>query len=146
MRRLVALTTVAVLAAACGGANRAANPLSPDSTPDLPEGRFVISGTVLEAAEDGEQPAAHARIDASRGADRRTARTDESGRYTLDGVSAGDWILTVVKPGFATALARIRVRGNTSADFALDRVEARERSGLARGRASERSVDLLCAA
>jgi hypothetical protein len=124
MRHLLVVAAVALMEAACGSAN----PLVPDSTTDLAGGTFAISGTITESTEEGDRPAGDALVDASRGNDSRTTRSDELGHYVLKRLPAGVWTITVVKAGFTTAVARVRVTGDATADFALDRSEGRQRN------------------
>ena len=74
-----------------------------------------IQGVVTDAVSR------RAKVEATVSVQRRTAKTDTTGRYYLTGLKAGTSLVSVVHPNYVTAERSVRiVNFDTPADFRLD--------------------------
>ncbi len=99
MKKMIAFVAVSVLLAACGR-----SPIQPTHVvnPPLPPATYGVAGTVSEATGDGPRRLVAASIAVVNDVENLTASTDEDGQFSLEGLSAGTWQLSVSKDGYET--------------------------------------------
>ena len=110
-----------VLTAACGGGSVT----GPPDPVDPGTGIYDVSGTVSEQAQAGRRPSAGARVVFERPGEIQRARSDVNGNFTIPGLAAGHWNVTVSKAGYEPLSQGIQVAGNMSLAFQLDYGERR---------------------
>ena len=106
-----------VLTAACGGGG----------VTEPPPGIYAVSGTVSEEAQAGRRPSSGARVVFERPGEIQRAQSDANGNFTIPGLAAGHWNVTVSKAGYEPQLQEIEVAGNMSLAFQLEYDSERRR-------------------
>ena len=99
MKKMIAFVAASVLLAACGR-----SPVQPTHVvnPPLPPATYGVAGTVSEATGDGPRRLVAATVAVGNDVENLTASTDEDGQFSLEGLSAGSWQLSVSKDGYET--------------------------------------------
>jgi hypothetical protein len=114
MKRVFALFVTAIVASACGNDG----PLAPTAG-SLAAEAFTVSGAVVEA--DGGQPIAGAEVAVSSGIDSHSAVSASGGVYSVRGLRAGRWSVTVSKLGYDLQSISVDVTKDMTVSFELSR-------------------------
>ncbi|HET7695826.1 MAG TPA: carboxypeptidase-like regulatory domain-containing protein [Vicinamibacterales bacterium] len=147
IQRLCALSSVAVLLAACGGGPSLPTALPPPPPPPPPAVTYVLSGAVSEMTSAGSAPVQGARvIEMVSG---RTSVSDQDGRYSIDGLTAISRSVSVTKAGYIVATGAVTMSGDTELDIRLERIASYVLSGVvfemtAAGQVPVEGVELYC--
>lgn len=115
MKRVFALCVTAIVASACGDGG----PLAPTASGPLAADAFTVSGAVVEA--DGGQPIAGAEVAVSNGIDSHWAVSEAGGVYSVRGLRAGRWAVTVSKLGYDVQSISVDVTKDMTLSFELRR-------------------------
>ena len=107
-----------VLTAACGGS--VTGPPLPPVDHDPGAGIYDVSGTVSEEAQAGPRPSSGARVVFERSGEIQRASSDMNGNFTIPGLAAGRWKVTVSKAGYEPQSQEIQVPGNIRLAFQLE--------------------------
>ncbi|MGA3188641.1 MAG: carboxypeptidase-like regulatory domain-containing protein, partial [Bryobacteraceae bacterium] len=104
---------------------------------------LMLAGVCLAALASGQsgvvtasnQPIPGATVKATQGEKALTTLTDDHGAYQIDGMTAGNWVVTVEMFGFTTARKEVTIGATPSKiDFTL---ALRDRSQFTRGRGGQ---------
>lgn len=110
-----------VLTAACGGGSGSITGVAPPLEDEVQgSGIYDVSGTVSEQVQSGEQPSFGARVVFDGPGPSQHTRSDVNGNFSVPGLAAGHWNVTVSKAGYEPQSMRIRVAGNMSLAFRLE--------------------------
>jgi hypothetical protein len=122
MTRLSIVLLAVVLTFGCGE-NAPPNPVAPSPAPasagPAPVTGFKLSGVVTVPGPAGLDPCQGARIFIDNGMVRREAYSGESGRYTISGLPASTYTVTVTWPGFEPAQTTVELTQDTVVNFEL---------------------------
>jgi len=118
VKRLFALFAAAILVSACGDGG----PLAPTATGWSTAGAFTVSGEVAEA---GGRPIEGAVVEISSGIEGRSATSESSGSYSVQGLPPGRWTLTVSKEGYDSQSIGVDVTKDMTVSFELTRIPGR---------------------
>src|SRR5206468_1534463 len=99
------------------------NPLQPTQLSNAASGELVLKGAVAGRSEAGTVPLSGVEVTLTNGSNRRSAFTDDGGEFLVDGLSAGTWMVSLSKAGYAGERMSVSVDGETSVSFALDPYE-----------------------
>jgi hypothetical protein len=110
-----------LLLAACGGSTGVA---TPDAV-ELVSGSYNLTGFVTEQDGAGMRPSRGAHVVLEHGGKRQTADSDDDGGFSVSGLDAGLWQVTVTKRGYAPDTRGIQLRADAKLVFWLYH-EARE--------------------
>lgn len=123
MNRL-SLLSLALLLSACDGNTQSQTFLSPTPPP-----AFTLSGVVSEMTPTGPV-AIHGATVTQRNSVRALAVTDANGRYSLTGLSALSYTISVTMSGFITETKAVTMTGDTQLDISLERMANHILSGM----------------
>jgi Carboxypeptidase regulatory-like domain len=133
MKKLIALILVSLTVAACGQ-----SPVRPSPPPapapggggggERPHARsptvsYAVSGVVHRAA-DSTQAIEGAAVSVTDDFSILSATSDDQGRFSVSGVAAGTWQLTVTKDGYEVMTMTIEVAEDMTVDVELAPVPA----------------------
>lgn len=116
MKKVISVVAITLLMAACGG-----SPIQPTrtgSTP-VPPAIYRVGGTVFEATADGSRGIADATVVVGNDLQTLTASTDENGGFSLEGVKAGTWQLSVSKEGYETQTRMLDLQASQTVEVEL---------------------------
>jgi hypothetical protein len=119
MQRSMVLAAM-VLTAACGGGSGSITGVAPLEDVVQGSGIYDVSGTVSEEVQSGEQPSFGARVVFDGPGASQQTRSDVNGNFSVPGLAAGHWNVTVSKAGYEPQSMGIRVAGNLSLAFRLE--------------------------
>jgi len=120
MKKVISFVVVSLLMAACGGSP--VQPTRVGNTPAPTPATYSVAGTVFEATADGTRGIAEATVVFGNDLQTLTASTDENGGFSLDGVKAGTWQLSVSKDGYETQTVMLDVQASQSVELELKAV------------------------
>jgi len=116
MKKLISFVAMSLLMAACGGSP--AQPTRVGNTP-VPPLTYSVAGTVFEATADGSRGIAEATVVVGNDLQSLTASTDENGAFSLEGVKAGTWQLSVSKEGYETQTMMLDLQASQTVEVEL---------------------------
>ncbi len=96
MKQILALFVASIVTSACGQGG--SGPQAPTAPTSSATGAFTVSGGVAEAG--GGLPLRGVRVALSNGIESRSALSDSSGFYSVQGIPSGPWKVTVSKAGY----------------------------------------------
>jgi len=116
MKKLISFVVISVAVTACGR-----SPIQPAPVPSTPAppSIYSVAGTVFEATADGSRGIADASVVFGNDLQTLTAATDENGGFSLEGIKAGTWQLSVSKDGYETQTMMVEVQANKSVEVEL---------------------------
>jgi hypothetical protein len=119
MRRMMVLTALLLVTAACGGESTGI------TTPDVVElvGSSSLSGVVNEEAQGLMRPSHGAHIVLERAGGIVDTICDAEGRFSIGGLAAGAWRVSVSKPGYTPNVRLIQLGADASLDVILYRAQ-----------------------
>jgi Carboxypeptidase regulatory-like domain len=125
MKKLIALILVSLTVAACGQSPvRPSPPPAPAPAPGpAPTVSYAVSGVVHRAA-DSTQAIEGAAVSVTDDFSILSATSDDQGRFSVSGVAAGTWQLTVTKDGYEVMTMTIEVAEDMTVDVELAPVPA----------------------
>jgi len=123
MSRLT-LLSLALLSSACSGGASSSTFLSPTAPV-----AYTLSGVVTEMTPNGPMPIRGAAV-AQTTRFRALATTDANGRYSMPGLSAASYTISVTSFGFVTETNTVTMNGDTQLDIRLERVGSHILSGV----------------
>jgi hypothetical protein len=116
MKKVTSFVAITLLMAACGGSP--VQPTRVGNTPPPPT-TYGVAGTVFEATADGSRGIADATVAVGNDVQRLTASTDENGAFSLEGVKAGTWQLSVSKEGYETQTMMLDLQASQTVEVEL---------------------------
>ena len=116
MKNVISFVVMSVLMAACGHSPVQPTPVA---NPPAPSATYSVAGTVFESTGDGARGVADAQIVFGSDLQTLTAATDDNGGFSLEGIKAGTWQLSVSKEGYETLTMMVEVPANQSVDVEL---------------------------
>jgi hypothetical protein len=121
MKTLLSLIVVSALAVGCGPSPIRPTNVIRDPAPSPPAANtFGLSGSVTESTADGVRPVEGATIGVEDDfGNYVSASTGTDGRYTVQGLSAGTWQLSVSKEGYDTMIMTIELTGEMALDVEI---------------------------
>jgi hypothetical protein len=119
MKKMMSFVAMSALFAACGGSpvRPSAPAVAPSPTPSPVT--YSVAGTVSEATQDGSRPVADASVSVGNGASNLTASTDESGKFSVEGLTAGTWELSIGKEGYEPLTMMLEVQASKTIEIEL---------------------------
>jgi uncharacterized lipoprotein YajG len=117
MKKVITLVAMSLMLAACGR-----SPVQPAQVVNAPPPvvTYVVSGTVSEATADGSRGLAGATVVVGNDVQGLGTSTDENGTFSLEGIKAGTWQLSVSKEGYETRTMMIDVQSSHKIDVELN--------------------------
>ena len=116
--RFAVVLAVAASFAACDKTSPVA-PTPPTQLPS-PSGEFELHGTVSDSSGRLDSVA----VTVTNGAYEVKALSDGNGEFIADGLTAGEWTVTLRRSGYGVSTMRVMVAGDTFLDCALEPMEA----------------------
>jgi uncharacterized lipoprotein YajG len=120
MKKMISFVAITLLMAACGGSP--VQPTRVGNTAPPPPATYSVAGTVFEATADGSRGIGEAAVVVGNDLQTLTASTDENGEFSLEGVKAGTWQLSVSKDGYETQTVMLEVQASQSVEVELKAV------------------------
>jgi len=116
MKKVISFVAMSLLLAACGH-----SPVQPsrvaDSTPVSVT--YAVTGTVSESTDDGSRAVADATVVVANEGQSLAASTDENGTFSLEGLKAGSFQVSVSKEGYETQIMTIEVQASQRIEVEL---------------------------
>jgi hypothetical protein len=108
------------------GCGRTSGPMAPSSTgvANASVGELVLRGSVSGETDLGMNGLEGVTVTVSNGAASVSTSTDAAGEFTVSGLSAGGWTVTVSRAGYVDETISVNLEGDTSLGFSLDREDA----------------------
>lgn len=116
MKKAISFVVVSLLMAACGH-----SPIQPSRVPATPPApvTYSLAGTVSEATADGPRGVAEAVVVIGNDSQSQTVSTDENGAFSLEGINAGAWQLSVTKDGYETQTMTLDIQASQTISVEL---------------------------
>ena len=142
MSRLTLLSLALLLSSCSGGASS-----STFMSPTAPAA-YTLSGVVTEMTPNGPVPIRGATV-AQTTRFRALATTDANGRYSMTGLSAASYTISITSFGFVTETQTVGMTGDTQLDISLERVGSYVLSGVVfetteTGQVPVQGVEIYC--
>ena len=118
MKKTLSFVAMSLLMAACGGSPAQPSRVAPPPAPAT----YSIAGTVFESTADGSRGIVDATIQFVNDLQTMTASTDENGGFSIEGVKAGTWQLSVSKEGYEAQSVMLDVQASQSVELELKAV------------------------
>lgn len=120
MKKVISFVVVSLLMAACGR-----SPIQPSRVPPAQPApvTYSLAGTVSEATADGPRGVAEAVVVIGNELQSLTVSTDENGAFSLEGINAGPWQVSVTKEGYETQTMTIDIQASQTISVELKTAE-----------------------
>ena len=117
MKKVIAFLGASLLVTACGR-----SPVQPTPAPANPvsvAATYAVSGTVSEPTDDGARRVVGASVVIGNDSQSLTATTDENGAFSVEGLIAGPWQLSVSKEGYEPQTMMLDITSSQTLELEL---------------------------